>query len=150
MSPASAALSPASPRFRLGALLRAGALAGVIAAALNLVLYIVARALFDVSFVIPVQGPGSNLERLPWPMVVITSFIPALIAAALLWLLARFLRRPLLVFQIVAVVLLLLSFGGPLSLGDDADTATRLWLAVMHIVAAAAIIGGLTVFSREQ
>jgi hypothetical protein len=150
MSASDASTSVSSPGYSFGALLRAGAIAGIIAAAVNLILYLVAKNVFDVSFIIPMQGPGSELGVLPWPMVVIFSFIPAILAAAFLWLLARFLRHPLLVFQIVAVVLLILSFGAPLNLGDDADTPTKVWLELMHVVAGVAIIGSLTMAARAH
>ncbi len=48
----------------------------------------------------------------------------------------------------VSVVVLLLSFWGLLSVPVDA--ATKVALSVMHVVAAAAIVGVLTTLSRAQ
>jgi hypothetical protein len=133
--------------YRLGRLAIAGLLAAVAAAIANLLVFFVARELLDISFVIPYEGSDSTPEPLPAAMVIIASAIPALIAAMLLGLLARWARRSLRIFQAVAVVALLLSLGGPLTL-DDVATSTRVALIVMHLVAAALIVGILSMAVR--
>jgi hypothetical protein len=136
-----------SPRRRaLGVLLKAGLLGGATAAVANLVLYAVARALFAVSFIIPdMAAPGQTMS-LPIPMIAIASVGPALLAALLLWLLGRFFVRPLRIFQGISAVLLLLSLAPPMTL--EADLATRIVLTLMHVVAAAAIVGALSASQR--
>lgn len=79
--------------------------------------------------------------------VVISTFVGALGATAVFALLARFTRRPITIFRIVAAVVLLLSFATPLSLG--APLPMVLTLELMHIVAAAIIVWALTTRSRQ-
>jgi len=138
----SSSLAP-TRRFGLDRLFPRALAAVVVAILANLVVYVVARGLFDVSFVMPYEGMDSTPKRLPAAMVAIVSGLTAVVAAALFWALDRFGRRPLTVFRAIAGLVLLVSFGGPLSL-DDTSTSTRVALIVMHVVAAAAIVGLLT------
>ncbi len=124
-------------------MLPAALLAATAAATANLALYAVARGLLGVPFVMPYAGPGAPSERLPEGMVVLASAVPAFAAAALLWGLGRVVRRPLVVVGVVAPLVLLASFSGPLSLTDTAPS-TRVVLLVMHVVAATMILGFLT------
>lgn len=73
---------------------------------------------------------------------------PAIGATVLLALLGRFTRRPFLIFQIIALVFLLLSFGGPLSL--PVSGTVKVVLGIMHTVAASAIVGVLSTLGREK
>ena len=132
-------------RSGIGRLIGAGVLAAVVAAVANLAVFFVAREVFGISFDMPYRG--SELEPLPPGMVVAASAVPALVAAALFGLLGLFLQRPLRVFQVIALLALLASFGGPLSL-SDVGTSTRVGLIAMHVVAAAAIVGVLTALAR--
>ncbi len=124
-------------------MLPAALLAATAAATANLALYAVARGLLGVPFVMPYGGPGTPSERLPEGMVVLASAVPAFAAAALLWGLGRVVRRPLVVVGVVAPLVLLASFSGPLSLTDTAPS-TRVALLVMHVAAATMILGFLT------
>jgi Family of unknown function (DUF6069) len=114
---------------------------GVVGAIANVIVFFIAQALGVVWEV--VMGPaGSPLAALPIAAVVIASIVPALAAGALLALLARFTKRPLLIFWIIAGVFLLLSmfpiFTMPVAGGVQAG------LAVMHIIAGAAITWALS------
>ena len=137
-----------SERVALSRLWWAGLVAAVGAAVANILLFTIEKTLLGVPFVMPLQGPGSVPEPLPVGMVAIASAAPAIAATVLLAVLGRLVRRPVLVFQIIAVVFLLASLGGPLSL--PVDGATRLALIPMHVVAAAVIVGVLTTLGREQ
>ncbi len=127
---------------------RAALVAAISAAIANFIVFVVAKNVFGLGLAIPLGGAGSPIEPLPAFMVVIATAVPALAAAGLLALLARFTRRPILVFQIIAAVFALLSLGGPLSL--PVDTTTKLALGLMHLVAAAVITGVLTTWSRAR
>ena len=76
------------------------------------------------------------------------SIVPALAAAVLLAILGRFVKRPFPLFQIMAIIVLLLSFGGPLNL--PIGGAEKALLAVMHLVTAFAIIIILSTLARKQ
>ena len=114
--------------------------AGAIAAVVNLVVYFIALA---ASVPLQIAAPGSTqLERLQLVPVALASLIPAFAAAAVLLLLRRFTPRADTVFQVIAVLFTLASFGGPLGLPTDG--ATKFVLNLMHVVAAAIITLGLT------
>ncbi len=128
--------------FRFSRLLWVGPLAGLVAATANVIVYFIATSLFNLPLMMPLNGPASPLEPLPAVAVAMASFVPALGAALLLWVLGKFTRRAVLIFWIVSGLFLLLSFGGPLSL--PVDSATQLVLSLMHVVAGVAIVGVLT------
>jgi Family of unknown function (DUF6069) len=142
--------SGAAPAQRLGRVTagrvwRAGLLAATVAAAANAIVFLVERTILGLPLPVP-QGANAQLAPLTLVMVVVVSLVVAIAATLLLAILNRFVRRPLGWFRGVSAVVLLLSFGGPLSL--PVDTATKAGLAAMHLVAAAAIVGLLTGVSR--
>lgn len=129
-------------------LLWVGPLAAVIAAVANLLVFVIAQNLLGIALMGP-AGPGSTeMAPLPAAAVVISSVVPAIGATVLLAVLGKFLVRPIPVFRIISVVLLILSFAGPLSL--PVDVAAKLTLSLMHLVAAVAIVGVLTTLGREK
>lgn len=81
--------------------------------------------------------------------VVLSSIMPAIVAAVFLALLVRFTRRPIGIFRVVAVVLLVLSFITPFTI-PGAPAAMILTLLIMHVVAAAIIIWVLTTLAPRQ
>ena len=89
-----------------GRLLAYGVVAGVVAAVLNAVVYLVASALGAIPLDVEIGNTGGPL---PLGAVITFSFVPALLAAALLALLGRFVSRPIRVFTVVAIVVFLLS-----------------------------------------
>jgi hypothetical protein len=127
-------------------LLGAAPLAGLLAALGNLAVYGLARAGLSLPLAMPAMGPTPAGPLLVAP-VVLASFVPALFAGGLLALLARFSARPVRAFQIIAGVALVLSLGAPLTL--PVDTATRLVLLVMHLVAGLVIAGVLSTRATE-
>ena len=114
--------------------------AGAIAAVANLIVYFIAGA---TNVPLQIASPGSSqLERLQFVPVALASLIPAFAAAAALLILRRFTPRADTIFQVIAVVFLLVSFSGPL--GMPTDGATKFVLSLMHVVAGAIITLGLT------
>lgn len=125
-----------SPRLENRRLLLLALIGGVTGAVINAAIALIAPVL--IGGAVQVSQPGSAvLQDLPLPAVIAASIIPAFVAAGVLWLLGRFTKAPIQIFQIIAVVIALLSlispFGIPVSLGS------QLTLCLMHIVAAATI-----------
>lgn len=113
----------------------AGLTGGLIAAAINLVIYFIAGPLIA-------ELPDGTVDQITLPFVLTASVVPSIFAAIFLWGLHRFTGNATRIFQIVAVVFLVLSFFSPFSAAQT--TATAIWLILMHIVAGAAIIWALT------
>src|SRR5262245_12411912 len=133
----------ATERIDLGRLWWASLLAGLGATAANVVVYFIAAAAGAIppTVLVPtMNNPPAPLTVLP---VMFNSFVPALVAGVLLALLNRFVRRPVQVFRIVAAVVLLVSFANPLTI-PAVPLAMIIALDLMHIVAAAIIVGVLT------
>lgn len=113
---------------------------------INLLILFVAQSVFGLPLAVPMGGAGVPAEPLSAIPVIIASSVPAVGAAILLAILNRFIARPVLVFQIISILLLLLTFPYVLPV----DLATKLTLSLMHIVAAVAITGSLLTVGREQ
>jgi lysylphosphatidylglycerol synthetase-like protein (DUF2156 family) len=116
----------------------AGAIGGLVAAVANLVVYLIATALLRIDLLIPQPPDMATLGPLPFPMVLIASFVPGLVAAGLLLVL----RGNKQLFTIISVVALVLSMIPLLATGMATQTA--IVLGIMHVVAAVAIVGVLT------
>ena len=125
-------------------LLTAAPLAGILAAALNTVVYFIYKAIgFNIMLPLPNPADPTQLTSpLSLTIVVALSFIAALAAGALLWVLNRYTTRPLTLFTIISAVVLVLSFG--LSLPLDMAASFKLGLDGMHVVAAFVIVSVLT------
>ena len=91
-----------------------------------------------------------TLAPLPIFAVIGSSIIGGVGAAVALAVVARFSRRPSYIFQIVAGVALALSFGQLLALPSGVETATKIALGIMHIVAWTVIVTTLPRFARES
>lgn len=133
-----------SERVALGRLLWAGPLAGVVAAVVNVLVYFGVSALGVIpeGFVVSGRTPVTPV------LVVFSSFLPALLGAALLALLGRFVGRPIRTFRIVAGVVMVSSFATPITL-PGAPVAMIAALILMHVVAAVVIVGVLTTLARK-
>ena len=129
----------------LGRLLAYGAVAGVVAAVLNAVVYLVASFVGAIPQSVEIPNTGGPL---PLGAVVGFSFVPAVLAAGLLAILGRFTRRPFRVFTIIAVALFVVSLYTPFSI-PGAPVAMILALEIMHAVAAVVIVGVLTRMGRR-
>lgn len=120
-----------------------GLAAAALAAVGNLLVFALVEAAFGHDLRVPNQQTGGMMDLGP-AMVTIFTVLPALFATLLAAYLARRSARPRGTFLTISLVLLVLSFLTPLLV--DVDAGTRLTLEVMHLVAAAAIVG--TLFSR--
>ena len=117
-------------------LIRKSTTGALIAAALNLLVYLIA------------QGAGVNLQvaapnstepmPLSWIPVVMASIVPAFAAAGVLALFARFVPRGPALFQTVGWLLVVLSLFSPFGL--PVGLANKLVLVVMHLVAGSSIL----------
>ncbi len=138
---------PAGPSAHrsFGRVLQTGLVVAIAAALVNVMVFVLAGDLLGIPFVFPYPGQGGPAAPLPITLVIMASVLPAIGAALLLAVLARMTRRSLRSFLIVGLVFLIVSLGAPLSL--PVALATKLALSTMHLVAAAIIIGGLTVRS---
>jgi hypothetical protein len=129
---------------RRGRLVRAGLLAALVAAATNAAVYLVATAAGAMPQDVVVNGQGP----ITLPMVVTMSVLGAIGGTVVYALIGRFARRPVRVFRVVAAVALVLSFGGPFSIAG-APAAMIVTLLLMHVVAAAVVVGSLTTLARR-
>ncbi|PLS84115.1 MAG: hypothetical protein CYG60_19640 [Actinobacteria bacterium] len=110
-------------------------MAAVLAAVANALVLVIASSLFG-AVVVP---PGETLTLGP---VIAASAIGAVGAAIVLGIIGRFSRRPILVFRVIALVVLLLSLV-PIPLQGVAGPSAGV-LALMHVLAAAIVVGVLT------
>ena len=127
---------PSSVRVPAGWLLRRGLLAAVLAAAANALVFLIASSLFGAVMV----PPDETLTLSP---VVAASGIGAVGAAVVFGVIGRFSRRPISVFRITALVVLLLSLV-PIPLQGVSGSSAGA-LALMHVSAAAIVVAVLTV-----
>ena len=127
-------------RIELGRLWWASLLAGLGAVVANALVYFIVSAAGAIPNTVLV--PGMN-QPITVVLVIMNSFVPALLAGVFLALLNRFTRRPVRSFRIIAAVLLLISFINPFMI-PGAPLTMILALDLMHIVAAAIIVGVLT------
>ena len=130
-----------SVRSSAGRLLRRGIVAAVLAAVANALVLVGASFLFG-AVVVP---PDEVLTLGP---VVIASAIGAVGAAVVFGIIGRFSRRPVRVFRVTALVVLLLSLV-PIPLQGVAWPSAGA-LALMHVVAAAVVVGVLTAPARGR
>ncbi len=127
--------------------LKIGLQAATLASVVNVAIYALGKALLNLPFILPMQ-PGGEPSPLPLFMVILMSALPGVLAGGVLYVLDRFTRRGLTIFQGVAAILVLLSLAGPLSLPIDGGTKAA--LVSMHLAAAASIVGALTVLSARS
>lgn len=120
------------------AALKAGAIAGGIAAVINAVIFFIAHAAGVITDDIYVQ-PETPLTIAP---VLISSIMPLLLGSAVFFLFAKYTEKGFRNFSILAVVLLVLSFGGPFSI-PEVTIPYAVVLNVMHVVAVAALLNRL-------
>ena len=120
---------------KLSNLLKAGPLAGIVGAVLNTVVFFIARAAGAVNDSIIIRD-GRPLLLVA---VIISSIVPAFVAALLLFVLGRFTKAAVTIFTIVSIVFLVVSMMGPFGT-PGLPTGMRITLAVMHIVPAVVIV----------
>jgi hypothetical protein len=120
--------------------------AGVTAALLNVLFDLLVSGPLGIA--IQVIAPGStDPQPLALIAIILSGIIPALGAAVLLIILNRFIKRPFFVFQIIALIFVLISLGGPLTMPGEA--VVKFVLSCMHFIAAGSIVGVLSALARE-
>jgi len=112
-------------------------LAGAIAAGINSILFLIGSAIGLVDESVLVPGMNTPITIAP---VIMSSFIPSLIAGLVLGVMNYFLNKPFKVFRIVAWVLLILSFANPFMGIPGIPLGMGLWLNVMHVVVAGTVV----------
>ena len=117
-------------------LLTLAPLAGLIAAVINVVLFYIGTATGAIPADLIIPNAGQPLTVIP---VIIASFVPAIAAGLLLALLNRFTKRPLRIFNIIAVILLVFSFSSPFSI-PGVPVGMIVILNLMHVVVAGAVL----------
>jgi hypothetical protein len=127
----------------------AAPVAGALAALANGLVYHLARERWQVSFELPINGPGTLAEPLSLVSVLVTSFLPALLAAGLFVLIGFFLPRPRTIFALCGALVAVFSLGVPLVL-PEVDLRTRCGLVSLHLVAAAVIVSALLLASKQE
>jgi hypothetical protein len=88
------------------------------------------------------QSPATNDQAPPdisLGPVIFVSALASLLGWGLLALLEKFTAKARMIWTIIALVVLLLSLGGPLS-GTDISTGNRIGLVVLHLVVGAVLI----------
>jgi hypothetical protein len=84
---------------------------------------------------------------IPAAAVAMFSALPAFVAALIVWALARFTTRPWTIFYAISAIFLVVSFLPPFML--PIPVSTQIGLNVLHVVAAAAIVGILRAMARD-
>ena len=106
------------------------ALIAVAAVVVNVLVSVVAKALFDIP---------DTFEHIELRAVVVSTLI-GVIAAAVVYALIRSDRT----FVIVAAIALVVSLAAPLSVSDEGDAAAVGTLMLMHVTTAAIVVFGFT------
>jgi len=122
----------------------AALIGGGLAAVINALLWLV---LSLVGVTIQVATPDGQVMDLMVAFVIGASFIPAIGAGVLLAILGRFTKNPVQIFQIIAVVFLLLSFASPLGL--PVSITSKIALELMHLIAGVAITWALSTQTKS-
>ncbi|OGO68686.1 MAG: hypothetical protein A2Z37_16870 [Chloroflexi bacterium RBG_19FT_COMBO_62_14] len=145
--PTSSTISSSIERVAFRKLLWVGPMAAVAAFVAVDVVFGIA-GLFGVPLEVMAPPTYETLSPMEVSFIAQATIPPAIGATILLAILGRFTRRPFLIFQIIAAVFLLLSFGGPLSL--PVSGVVKMVLGLIHIVAAGTIVGVLSTLGRER
>ena len=119
-------------------------LAAATAAVANAIVYLVASALGAMPQDVDANGQGP----ITLAVVAVMSAQGAVVAAVVYALVGWFARRPVRVFRIVAVVVLVLSFVTPFTIAGAPVTMVVV-LLLMHVIAALVIVGILTTLAAR-
>ncbi|MFZ4813215.1 MAG: DUF6069 family protein [Phototrophicaceae bacterium] len=125
-----------------------GIAGGIVGAILNVILFFVAGNLLGIELVVPQPPDMTVIGALPLIAVIMATLMPSIGASILFWALQRFVpQRATIIFLGISVVFLVLS----LLFTPPVPNDVKIILSVMHIIAAAAIVGGLnSPLSRAQ
>lgn len=121
-----------------------GALTIIASSITNLIIFAIASGGLGIRFSLPPEMGGSISAS----VVAVMSAVGVLCAVIAYMVIGHLARRPIRIYRIVALIGLILSLAGPLSVAT-LDTSAKLVLAVMHVAAAGLSIGLLTTLARE-
>ncbi|MBY0424057.1 MAG: hypothetical protein K2Q22_00340 [Cytophagales bacterium] len=114
----------------------AGAIAAGASVVINSILFFVFHAAGVISDTVFVQ-PNQPLTVVP---VIISSILPTLIGATVFFLIEKYTNNAFKIFQIVAIVLVVLSFSSPFMAVQGMPIAYGIVLNVMHVVVAYSLV----------
>ena len=127
-------------------IITAAAVAGVISAVVNSILYFI----FHATGVIPDDVYVQENQPLTLLPVLISSFVPSLLAGVVFYLFCRYTRNGFRYFSILAIILLFLSFANPFMAIKNIPLGMGIALSVMHIVVVASLIYFFNRFKAES
>lgn len=132
-----------APTVNFGRAIQTGLMAGVVAAVINAVLYLITSAMgfFPSSVITPAGQPFSLIP------VIAMSLLPSVVAGIVYALIARFAQNPNRIFLWVAAAVFVFMFFSPFSL-KGAPTGMIVTLEIMHVVVAGLVVYFLTRLSR--
>ncbi len=133
----------ANTNVTFGAALRAGLTAGVIAAAINAVVYFIARAILGGPLLVVETPVSDNVGLVP---ILLFSIVPALVAGAVYWGLDKFLANPNPAFLTIAAIVFVLFLLGPIRAALSPITGWA--LEIMHGVVAVPTVMALLGLKR--
>ena len=107
---------------------------------------------------VAVGAVPANLEILQWPGIIGSTMVQVFLGVIIFALIARFSRRPIWLFRVVAAIALVLSFSSPVMAaaglapipGLSINSSTVVSMMVMHVVAAVISVGILTTLARKK
>jgi ABC-type spermidine/putrescine transport system permease subunit II len=110
--------------------------AGIVAAFINTILFTAARL---PAADLMVQR-GTQLEQIGFSHVIMASIVPALIAGLVFAIIAKYLPKPFLYFNIIAALVFILAFFSPLNNLANASNKALIVLEIMHVVVGSAVL----------
>ncbi len=128
---------------KIATVLAQAILAGMV---LNVILFLIGKAagLILDSVTIPNAGTPLRLK-----MVIIATIVPSILGALLFALLIRFSRKGDTIFKWISIAFLVFSFTSPFSI-PGVTTAMAVYLNLMHVVAAGAVIYFFTIRHHRE
>ena len=112
-------------------IITAGAKAAVVAAGINTILFFIFRAAGFITDSILVENKALTVTP-----IIMASIFPALIGACVFFLFEKFSNNGFKIFSIIAIILLILSFGNPFFGIPNVTIAYGIALDIMHVTVA--------------
>jgi uncharacterized membrane protein len=113
--------------------------AGIVAAFINAALFLSVGIPKDQG----ILGPDGTVQAIGINNFIIMSILPALVAGVLFAIIAKFVPRPFLVFNIIATLIFIFMFFGPFDKVANASVKTLILLQVAHVIVGSAIMYAL-------
>jgi hypothetical protein len=110
--------------------------AGVVAAFINTIIFTAARIPAEELMV----QRGTQLEAIGFSKIIMASIVPALVAGLVFAIIAKYLPKPFLYFNIIAVLVFIWMFFGPLNNLANTSNKALIMLEIMHVVVGSAVL----------